>query len=210
MLHAVEITKKFNGRTILDGLNLKVETGERVCLQAPSGAGKTTLMTILAGIDTDFSGRVTDHFEKRGVVFQDPGLFWYKTVRENILYGLDLQAIPWSDQVEKRYHHWLAITGLGGCEHHYPHEISRGMKHKSAIVRTLLTGPDLVLMDEPFSAMDKESIQAIVGKINEFYPDLTLVVASHRMDGCLDFFHRVLEGTATPLSRFEPAKRQTC
>nr|NJM01909.1 ATP-binding cassette domain-containing protein [Desulfobacula sp.] len=180
-----------------------MKIGENVTLMAPSGYGKTTLMGILAGIDTDFLGMVTTKALQQGIVFQEPGLFWYKTVKENILYSLKTQKIPWCRDKQQHYQEWMAVTGLAGFENHYPHEISRGMKQKSAIIRAFLAHPDLVFMDEPFSAIDKASTQEIIDHIHAEYPETTLVVASHSLGEAARFSDRVLTATHTPISGFE-------
>jgi len=203
VLRATGITKKFNRQTIIDNLSFSVEQGETVTLMAPSGSGKTTLISILAGIDRDFSGTVAAQTRHPGVVFQEPGLFWYKTVRENIVYPLGLKKIPWCAKTEARYREWMDVTGLAGFEGHYPHEISRGMKQKSAIIRTLLYNPDLVFMDEPFSSMDQASARAIVDHIHALHPRITLVLASHSLSQATGFSDRVFEVTRTPMSGFE-------
>ncbi|ACN15749.1 SsuB [Desulforapulum autotrophicum HRM2] len=203
MLKVSEVTKKWNDQTILHCLSFSVKQGERVALTAPSGTGKTTLISILAGIDKEFSGTVALKCKKRGVVFQEPGLFWYKTVGQNILYPLELEKLPLDRQIQERYRLWLCVTGLGKYEDHYPHEISRGMKQKTALVRALILNPDFLLMDEPFSAMDKASVTSIVNHIHSSCPGITLVAASHTLEGSLDFFDKVLVAEKTPITKFE-------
>lgn len=203
MLKVSDITKKFNDQTVLDRLSFSVKRGERIALTAPSGSGKTTLISILAGIDRDFSGKVTFNHKKKGVVFQEPGLFWYKTLRENILYPLELGRVPLCNEVKENYQRWLWVTGLTPHELYYPHQISRGMKQKGALVRALILNPDLLLMDEPFSAMDKTSVRSIVDHIRSSCPDLTMIVATHALDWSLNFYSRILTAEKTPISTFE-------
>ncbi len=203
MLRANRITKIFNRQTIIDDLSFSVEPGETVTLMAPSGSGKTTLISVLAGIDPDFSGTVETGTRQQGVVFQDPGLFWYKTVQENIAYPLGLRKIPWCRNMEARCREWMAVTGLAGFEGHYPHEISRGMKQKCAIIRTFLCNPDLVFMDEPFSSMDQASARLIIDHIHALHPHITLVLASHSLNQATGFSDRVFQVTQTPISVFE-------
>ena len=200
MLKVSDLTKKFNDQTVLHRLSFSVKRGERAALSAPSGSGKSTLISILAGIDRDFSGKVTTNYIKKGVVFQEPGLFWYKTLRENILYPLELCRIPLKNEIEGNYQRWLSVTGLTPYEQHYPHQISRGMKQKGALIRALILNPDFLLMDEPFSAMDKASVLAIVDHIHSSCPDLTMVVASHTLEWTLDLYDRILTAEETPIS----------
>ncbi len=203
MLKATSITKIFNRQTIIDNLSFSVEPEETVTLMAPSGSGKTTLISILAGIDRKFSGTVTTASQHPGVVFQEPGLFWYKTVKENIVYPLGLKKIARCSKMEERYRGWMAATGLAGFEDYYPHQISRGMKQKSSIIRTFLCNPDLVFMDEPFSSMDRESARLIIDHIRTLHPHITLVLASHRLSQATGFSNRVFGVTKTPISVFE-------
>lgn len=203
MLRATRITKIFNRQIIIDNLSFSVEPGETVTLMAPSGSGKTTLISLLAGIDPDFSGTVETDTRQQGVVFQEPGLFWYKTVKENIAYPLGLKKIPWSGNMEARYREWMAVTGLAGFEGYYPHEISRGMKQKCAIIRTFLCNPDLVFMDEPFSSMDQASARLIFDHIHALHSHITLVLASHSLSQATGFSDRVFQVTQTPISVFK-------
>jgi len=206
VLKAINITKQIDHRIIIKGLSLSVKPGEKVTLMAPSGYGKTTLMGILGGIDRNFSGTVETSALKRGVVFQEPGLFSHKTVRENIEYPLRIKKIPWCSKTENLFQEWMDVTSLKGFEDYYPHEISRGMKQKSAIVRTFLFDPDLLFMDEPFSSIDKESANRIIAHINANYPDLTLVVASHSLGLAEAFSDRILTAEESPIACFKIIK----
>ena len=100
VLKAINITKQIDHRIIIKGLSLAVKPGEKITLMAPSGYGKSTLMGILGGIDRNFSGTVETSARKRGLVFQEPGLFSYKTIRENIEYPLWIKKIPWCSKRE--------------------------------------------------------------------------------------------------------------
>jgi len=174
MLEAINISKYYADFSLFEGVSLKLDKGERLALSGVSGVGKTSLIYILAGLDDDFSGKVirkTDHLR---VLFQDLGLFSHKCVRDNILY-----LLPEKELYEDEYETWLQVVGLKGCEDMYPYQLSRGMKQKVAIVRSFLARPELIFLDEPFSALDKASIDKIVAHILSKYDQTAMVIASH-------------------------------
>ncbi|WP_124328748.1 ATP-binding cassette domain-containing protein [Desulfonema ishimotonii] len=182
MLNVFNLIKTMNGRTVIGNLSFTVRKGERVCLFAPSGAGKSTLIRILSGLDKKFAGRVSVNAERRATVFQEPGLFWYKTVAENIFYPLKLSRIAVDETIRQQYAEWMAVTKLKGFESYYPCEISGGMKQKAAIIRAFLLQPDLILMDEPFKSIDMAAKREIMAHIRSGYPDITLLLVTHHPD----------------------------
>ncbi|GAB6146041.1 ATP-binding cassette domain-containing protein [Desulfocicer niacini] len=182
MLSISNLGKIINGCTIIDDLSFSLNPGERACLSAPSGAGKSTLIHILSGLDTAFSGTVHVTARSRATIFQEPGLFWYKTVAENIFYPLKLNGIKVDKHLLQTYEQWMSITGLNEAADFYPHTLSGGMKHKVAMIRAFLTGPDLILMDEPFRSMDMASRTKIMDHIRNHYPDITLLLVTHHLD----------------------------
>ncbi len=179
MLTVSNLTKIMADRIIIEDLSFRVRPGEKRCLFAPSGAGKSTLIRILSGLDQQFSGCLSVNARCRTTVFQEPGLFWYKTVAENILYPLKLNHIALNKKILRRYEDWMALTKLKEFESYYPYEISGGMKQKVAIVRAFLPGPDLILMDEPFKSMDMAVRREITAHIREARPDVTFLLVTH-------------------------------
>ena len=143
---------------VLDKVDLDVHDGEFVVIVGPSGCGKTTLMNILAGFDQPSTGdvlfdgvRVTRPDRRRVVVFQEHGVFPWLTVEGNIGFGLfDLPE----DERKERIAHYVKLVGLEGFEHAYPHEVSGGMKQRVEVARALAVQPDVLLLDEPFGALD--------------------------------------------------------
>jgi len=182
VLNVRNLTKRYNDTTVIEDLGFTLHPGERVCLLAPSGAGKTTLIHILSGLDADFAGTVETTFRRRSTVFQEPGLFAHKTVAENIRYPLALYRMAFDGDIRERYREWIAAAGLSGAEDRYPHQISGGMKQKTALVRAFLPGPDLVLMDEAFSWMDQESKGAVMAHLHRRHPETALLAATHAAD----------------------------
>ena len=159
-----EVSKIFqnNGRThvVLNNISFSVEEGQFITLLGPSGCGKTTLLTIIAGFQEPTEGhvelngvRVIRPGPDRAFVFQDYALFPWMTVKQNILYPMKQQKIPRGKQAE-RLQNLLSIAHLEGCENLYPNQISGGMKQRTAVIRALACDPQVLLMDEPFGAVD--------------------------------------------------------
>jgi NitT/TauT family transport system ATP-binding protein len=149
-------------RSVLEDIDLVIKENEFVAVVGPSGCGKSTLMNITAGLMNPSSGRII--FEgingrsqnQTAVVFQDLALFPWRTVFRNIVFGLEEQRLPKKEQVliaEK----YIRLVGLKGFENNYPHQLSGGMKQRVSIARALAVDPLLLLMDEPFSALDAQS-----------------------------------------------------
>lgn len=142
----------------LDRIDLEISSGEFVSLLGPSGCGKSTLLLIMAGLERPSQGevyfdgeRVEGPHYKRGVVFQSHALFPWLTVEDNIRFGLDVRKI----QVENGLiQEMIKLVGLEGFEKAYPRQLSGGMAQRTALARTLINEPDLLLLDEPFGALD--------------------------------------------------------
>ena len=146
--------------TALDGVNLRVRAGEFVCLLGASGCGKSTLLDILAGLERPsvgtalFDGKPIDGPDaRRGLVFQDPALFPWRTIAQNVSFGPELRGLPRAER-RARALAALARVGLGGFADAYPHQLSGGMRQRVAIARALANDPQVLLMDEPFGAVD--------------------------------------------------------
>jgi NitT/TauT family transport system ATP-binding protein len=140
--------------TVIDGLDLVVEPGELVTCVGPSGCGKSTLLALLGGHLQPTRGRL----ERRGgsrTIYQDGGLFPWLTVRENIALGLPGGTAP--DDGARKVAEWLAVTSLTEFAHHYPHQLSGGMRQRVELGRALAAETDVLLLDEPFSALDYQT-----------------------------------------------------
>lgn len=139
-----------------------------------SGVGKSTLIHVLADLDTDFTGQIECYAERKRIVFQDCWLFSHKTIKQNILY-----LLPQNPKIIASYKKWLEVCDLKEVEHSYPFQISHGMKQKAAIVRGFIADPDLLFLDEPFSAIDIEATLKIATHIVNNQLGITMLVASH-------------------------------
>ena len=161
------IHKRFGNFAALDDINIEVPTGELTTLLGPSGCGKTTLLRIIAGLENADSGRiffdgtdVTDiPVQRRGIgfVFQQYALFRHQTVAQNIAFGLTLlpkNERPSTEQIERRVDELLELVQLPHTKKRYPHELSGGQRQRIALARALATNPKLLLLDEPFGALD--------------------------------------------------------
>lgn len=176
-LEVVELGKTYKRRAqnkttsqrVLDNVSLTVRAGEFVTLIGHSGCGKTTLLNCVAGL-TDFNdGQIRMHGKAitgpgpdRAVVFQHASLLPWRTIERNVAYGLELRRQMSSAEIKLRVASAIELVGLSGYASHYPHEVSGGMQQRVNLARALAVEPDLVLMDEPFGALDamtKESLQ---------------------------------------------------
>src|SRR5256885_12327447 len=147
----------------LDDVSLQVGTREFLALLGPSGGGKSTSLYLLGGFLPIEKGGITVDGKPvaapgpdRGIVFQHFALFPWKTVRDNILYGLERQSMPKAERLE-RARHFINLVGLEGFEDSYPSQLSGGMKQRTALARTLAFDPSILLMDEPFGALDAQT-----------------------------------------------------
>jgi NitT/TauT family transport system ATP-binding protein len=147
----------------LGGVDLTVDKGEFVTIVGPSGCGKSTLLKAVAGLLRPTSGtitcagkRVTGPGRDRGMVFQELAIMPWRTVRRNIAHGLEIQGMPRRER-DERVRHLIETMHLSGFEDRYPHELSGGMKQRVAVARTWAADPPIILMDEPFAAVDAQT-----------------------------------------------------
>jgi ABC-type nitrate/sulfonate/bicarbonate transport system ATPase subunit len=163
-----DLSVAYDARTVLTGVSLDVADGEFVCLLGPSGCGKTTLLNAIAGFVTPTSGTVCvgdavvrSPGPERGMVFQEYALFPWFTVAQNVEYGPRLRGVARGER-EKLVEQYLSLVGLERYGTQYPHQLSGGQRQRVAIARALANRPDILLMDEPFGALDamtRESLQ---------------------------------------------------
>lgn len=192
--------------TILEQVNFNIYRGEFVCVMGASGCGKSTLLKILAGFEKPSAGRVLlDQKEihgvdwHRGVVFQQPPLFEWFTVRKNIAFGPLMRKEP-KDIVWKKVDSYLEKVGLGDAGNKRIYELSGGMKQRVAIARSLINNPEILLMDEPFGALDaltREQMQDMLRKI-WWETGKTIFFITHDVDEALQLGTRVLVMSGNP------------
>ena len=153
-----------SGKTIaLNGVNLEIKENEFICVVGPSGCGKSTLLNIIAGLLEPTSGTVTLDGKviegtgvERGVVFQQYALFPWRTVLKNVMFPLEMEKVP-KEEAEAIARKYIKSVGLEGFEKSYPKELSGGMKQRVAIARAYAANPEVLLLDEPFGALDAQT-----------------------------------------------------
>jgi len=206
------IVEKKPNVVALDGVNLDIEKNEFVCVVGPSGCGKTTLLNIIAGLETFDSGSVTMHGEdiigpgpERGVIFQQYALFPWMTVRKNIEYGL--KFITKTDgsrytKEEKRSlaEHYIKMVNLTGFEDSYPKALSGGMKQRVAIARGYALNSEVLLMDEPFGALDAQTRAQLQEDLLRTWENekKTIFFITHDVDEAVLLSSRVVIMSARP------------
>ena len=154
----------YEKKPIFTDFSMHLEKGEILAVMGPSGCGKTTLLRLAAGLEKPQRGKLLCHAERISVVFQEPRLFPWLNVRENLL---AVSPRPKAD--EKRIPELLETVGLSGCESMLPEELSGGMKSRVSLARALLTDGDLFLLDEPFSALDSATKERITERLRSHF-----------------------------------------
>ncbi|ELZ60778.1 MULTISPECIES: ABC transporter ATP-binding protein [unclassified Haloferax] len=190
----------------LSDVEFAVEDGEFVCIVGPSGCGKTTLFRIIAGLEDATSGAVTldgspvtGPGTDRGMVFQEYGLFPWRTVSENVAFGLEEQGVEEPARSE-RVTEMLELVGLDGFVDAYPKELSGGMKQRVGIARALAVDPELLLMDEPFGAVDAQTRDMLHGELLDIWTetDKTVLFVTHDVEEAVTLADRVVVMAANP------------
>ena len=185
------ISKKTDQLSVLENINLTIDDGELVCLLGPSGCGKTTLLRLIAGLDQPSSGEIVANGEvvkkpsgDRAVIFQQYSLFPWMTVLQNVTFGLEMTNKGSKAENIETAERYLTRVGLIDFKDSYPHELSGGMKQRVAIIRSLLNHSPILLMDEPFSALDMQNRhklqEQLIGVWKRF--ENTIVFVTHDVD----------------------------
>jgi NitT/TauT family transport system ATP-binding protein len=204
MLQIQDVCKIFEGGRgaleVLRDIRFTVATGEFISIIGPSGCGKTTLLRILHGLEPATSGsvsisgkRVAEPSPSSAMVFQQFNLFPWLTVARNITFGLEVAKLPAALRKE-RTDRFVRMVGLAGFSDHYPHELSGGMQQRVGLARALALDPDVLLLDEPFGALDaitREQLQREIAIILAQTPK-TVVFITHNMDEAIFFSDRIL------------------
>jgi NitT/TauT family transport system ATP-binding protein len=203
------VTKFYDAQERLHALHeisFGVERGEFVSIVGPSGCGKSTLLKIMAGLDSPSSGEVRFQggairgpHSKISMVFQAFGLFPWRTVLDNVAYGLEMQKMPKKERTEIA-NQYLDVVGLEGYEHMYPKQLSGGMKQRVGIARALAVEPEVVLMDEAFSAIDEVTADVLREEVSEIHKELgkTFVLVTHNLSEALELSDKVVVLSSRP------------
>jgi NitT/TauT family transport system ATP-binding protein len=190
----------------LDAFDMDVEEGEFLSIVGPSGCGKSTFLSVLLGLIKPDSGevrirgrKITGPGSERAMVFQEFGLLPWRTVQHNIELGLELKRTA----AAKRRHvaeRLISLVGLAGFENHYPHELSGGMKQRVGLARALATDPDVLLMDEPFAALDAQTRDLMQVELLRIWREArkTVLFVTHQIDEAIYLSDRVLVMSKRP------------
>ena len=187
----------------LDDFSLSVEPGEFCVIVGPSGCGKTTFLRMLAGLEQPTAGSIAvssrDGEPSNAMVFQGRSVFPWLTVRQNISYGLKLRHVPRRDRHDI-VDRLLDVTGLSNFGDVYPHQVSEGMRQRVAIARALAVDPDLLLMDEPFGALDEQTRMILQEELLRIWENSgkTVVFITHSIDEALTLADRIIVMSAHP------------
>ena len=212
------LSKSFNVNgeelKVLNNINLSIKSGEFICIVGSSGCGKSTLLRIIAGLEQDYRGDVILKNERiikpgldRGVVFQEPRLFPWLSIVDNLRYALlkknniktSLQNKNKEEQKETVEQH-IKLVGLKGFENAYPHQLSGGMAQRASIARALVNHPDILLLDEPFGALDaftKIQMQKEMLRIRETEKS-TMILVTHDIDEAVYLADRIIVMSSRP------------
>jgi NitT/TauT family transport system ATP-binding protein len=211
VLSIQDLSKRFLSRGVVvravDNVSLDIQDGEFVTIVGPSGCGKSTLLNILAGLFPPSSGEI--RFEGRrvlglnpeiGYVTQQDNLLPWRTLRKNVLLPIEFREGSVSHEVGERASALIRKVGLGGFEHHYPHELSGGMRQRANIIRTLVYNPRVILMDEPFGPLDAQTRLTLQNQLLQLWGEerKTIVFITHDLTEAIALADRVVVMTGRP------------
>ena len=199
-----DLHKTFGHLIAVDGVSLDIAHGEFFMIVGPSGCGKTTLLRILAGLDSVTSGAIeieTPNSQRpvNSMIFQGDSIFPWMTVWDNAAYGLKMRRVP-SSTIKEVVGHYLARTGLTRFAKYYPHQLSGGMRQRVSIARAFANDPEILLMDEPFSALDAQNKLLLQEELLRIWEEhkKTVVFITHSVDEAVFLGDRIMVMTAQP------------
>jgi NitT/TauT family transport system ATP-binding protein len=195
-----------DGVTALDNVSFTVAPGEFLAVIGPSGCGKSTLFNIIGGLLGGYDGRVAVAGEKIygphasiGMVFQEESTFPWRNVVDNVAFPLEIAGMPKRERIE-RARHFVSMVGLDGFEKRYPAELSGGMRQRVSMARTLASEPKILLMDEPFAALDEQTRLLPGDKVLQIQQELnqTMLLITHNITEAVQLADRILVMTYRP------------
>jgi NitT/TauT family transport system ATP-binding protein len=203
---SVQFENNKEKKRVLDSICLDVKKGEIVSIIGPSGCGKSTLLSAIGGITTNFTGeilvnekKVTSPSSQRGYIFQKPALFDWLSVVDNVGYGLKLKKMN-KEQIKSKSLKFIEEIGLSSYENYYPKQLSGGMQQRVALARVLILEPEILLMDEPFSALDYQTrleMQKLTLKLWSHYKP-SIVFITHDIEEAIIMSDRVVVMSKNP------------
>jgi NitT/TauT family transport system ATP-binding protein len=199
-----DLHKTFGALVAIDGVSVEIAHGEFFMIVGPSGCGKTTLLRILAGLDSITSGTIeieTPNSQRpvNSMIFQGDSIFPWMTVWNNAAYGLKMRRVP-AATIKEVVGHYLARTGLTRFADYYPHQLSGGMRQRVSIARAFANDPEILLMDEPFSALDAQNKLLLQEELLRIWEEhkKTVVFITHSVDEAVFLGDRIMVMTAQP------------
>jgi NitT/TauT family transport system ATP-binding protein len=188
----------------LDSFDLRIADGEFICIVGPSGCGKTTLLRILAGLETPTAGTVDIIRRDRArpltsMIFQETSIFPWLSVRDNVAYGLDMRRVDAATR-KRIVDHFLELTSLARFADAYPHQLSGGMKQRVSVARAFANDPEILLMDEPFAALDEQTKIVLQQELLKLWSETrkTVVFITHSIDEALVLADRIIVLSGRP------------
>jgi NitT/TauT family transport system ATP-binding protein len=210
LLAVEDIVMRFDtgedGLTALDDVSFNVAPGEFLAVIGPSGCGKSTLFNIIGGLLGGYQGRVAVAGEEIsgphasiGMVFQEESTFPWRNVVDNVAFPLEIAGVPRKERIE-RARHFVSMVGLDGFEKRYPSELSGGMRQRVSMARTLASEPKILLMDEPFAALDEQTRLLLGDKVLQIQQQLkqTMLLITHNITEAVQLADRILVMTYRP------------
>jgi NitT/TauT family transport system ATP-binding protein len=199
-----DLSKQFDALTAIDQVSLEIGAGEFFVIVGPSGCGKTTLLRILAGLENVTSGSIEIAAPRsdrpvNSMIFQGDSIFPWMNVWDNAAYGLRMRNVP-AAQISEVVGHYLDRTGLTRFADYYPYQLSGGMKQRVAIARAFANDPEILLMDEPFSALDAQNKLLLQDELLRIWDEhkKTVVFITHSVDEAALLGDRIMVMTAQP------------
>jgi NitT/TauT family transport system ATP-binding protein len=199
-----DLRKMFGQLVAIDGVSVDIASGEFFMIVGPSGCGKTTLLRILAGLDSVTSGTIeietpSSQRPVNSMIFQGDSIFPWMTVWDNAAYGLKMRRAP-KATIKDVVGHYLARTGLTRFAKYYPHQLSGGMRQRVSIARAFANDPEILLMDEPFSALDAQNKLLLQEELLHIWEEhkKTVVFITHSVDEAVFLGDRIMVMTAQP------------
>lgn len=185
--------------TALENVSIRVPAGSFACLLGPSGCGKSTLLRILGGLETATSGHVNGSVDTSAFVFQEHGVFPWFTVQQNVEFGLKMKGVGKQERRDVALH-WINAVGLSEFRNAYPHNLSGGMRQRTAIARAFALGADGLLMDEPLGALDAQTRQLMQEELLRLWGEerKTVVLVTHQIEEALLLGDEVFVMSARP------------
>ncbi len=203
------ITVRFGDYTAVENVSFEVGEGEFVAIVGPTGCGKSTLLSVVAGLLLPTSGEIRTFNEATkglnrwvGYLFQQDALLPWKTALDNVAIGLIFRQVP-TQEARQQAQEWLAKVGLKGFENYYPHQLSGGMKKRVGLAQILILNPKILLMDEPFSALDVQTRNLMENELLRLWQEdrKSVLFVTHDLEEAVALTDRVLVLSAGPASK---------